>query len=923
MQALTACALLFTLALAVENPEEFPNLLAGTFSDPSFSTGNTLPIVARPFGFNHWSLHNSPQEDSWWFNPNLHEFRWLRLTHQPSPWISDWAWVKFGPQMGPVTSWPTMFFEPRAAHLKPYGIDITLAPDGMRIHFTPTDHGGVLKVEFPVNNVARRICFCPSEVSHVDKEAHAIEMISTRRQSDHVNPTPGDYGLRLLAELDTKSLRSGARAEARMEQSMGCFELSTDETEATVWIGTSLISAPMARRALSTQVARRPYDAVLAESRMVWRRMLSRIDVVDAGGVSAQAARRLTIFYTGLYRSLLFPRRLDELDERGKRVHYSPFDPQGKVHDGPMATDNGFWDTFRTCYTLLALAYPDELAPIIDGWLNAFREGGWLPQWSSPGYRSAMVGTFSDNIVADAVLKDVIAKDHPLAYEALRRDAFAGGGHSGHGKQAYETYDRNGYFSDDGPDAPADHVSLTLDYGFADASTACAFEKMGKSADAKRLRERSLVALRAHFDSQSGLMRPKDSGGRFSNNFDATRWGFGYVEGSPWHHSFPPYAPRELAKLHGSEEKLARKIHEMLVTPGTFGTGSYGQQIHEMTEMRAFALGQYGHNNQPSHHILHLLLTLGGMPSPGCAAPECDEAHSECLPANLTIARAAAASEGRFCARSVAEAALHDVLERGYGTEHYAGDEDNGEMGAWYVLTALGLFEPAPGTLNGYALGSPLFRRVAIWRGLDGDRARQGGSTPTLTIESRRAGTLAVRHVARVLLDGADVGRRNSSGGSAELDWTVSHEQLFGAAGRWRRGSTLRFLTGAETLGGDQPTVPHRTRGEQPDKHGSQNLKGAALPAGGHQRDERWAGGAGDRLRASMAAHHHRFGRTKDDNVAGLVLADHRTLEEQELDAATVVLPLVTLVCFVAFVYFRRAAKRGQEGSAQRMSKAV
>ena len=104
--------------------QEFPNLLTGTFSRPGFSTGNTLPLVARPFGFNHWSLHNSPQENSWWFEPDLHEFRWLRLTHQPSPWISDWAWLRFGPQMGGLTQSPTMFFEPRAAHLKPYGMDV-------------------------------------------------------------------------------------------------------------------------------------------------------------------------------------------------------------------------------------------------------------------------------------------------------------------------------------------------------------------------------------------------------------------------------------------------------------------------------------------------------------------------------------------------------------------------------------------------------------------------------------------------------------------------------------------------------------------------------------------------------------------------------------------------------------------------------
>jgi putative alpha-1,2-mannosidase len=498
------------------------------------------------------------------------------------------------------------------------------------------------------------------------------------------------------------------------------------------------------------QVRDRTYESVLHESRMVWREMLSRVDVEDAGPTSEQASRRLTIFYTGLYRSLLFPRRLDEVDPNGKVLHYSPYDQQGRTREGYCVTDNGFWDTFRTCYTVLALAYPDHLDKIVQGWLNAYREGGWLPQWSSPGYRSAMVGTFSDNVIADAVLKDVLSADWlDHAFAALSQDAFVQGD-SGRGKKDYAFYDANGYIGDDA--GVSDEVSLTLDYGFADYAAACAFAKMGKSTEAGKLRARSHKAVGALFDEQTGLMRPKSRAGSFTSNFSPNRWGYGYVEGSPWHHSFPPYDLRELSRLHGSAEKLAHKIHEMLVTPSFFQAGSYGGEIHEMTEMRAFAMGQYGHNNQPSHHILHLLLSLDGSRQE-CAAPECDDAHPECLTSSKTLLTAADNS-APFCARLVGESAVHDVLERGYGVEHYAGDEDNGEMGAWYVLSALGLFEPAPGTDYGYALGSPLFRRVAIWRGV----ARGSSDTPTLLIESRKAGTLAVRHVQRVLLDGAEIG---------------------------------------------------------------------------------------------------------------------------------------------------------------------
>lgn len=118
-------------------------------------------------------------------------------------------------------------------------------------------------------------------------------------------------------------------------------------------------------------------------------------------------------------------------------VHFSPYDSAGGVHKGPLVTDNGFWDTFRTVYPLLGLAYRGELGTlsllpwsysclgfIVEGWLNAYREGGWLPSWASPGYRNCMVGTYADVVVADAVIKDIKGFDLETARAALKKDAF-------------------------------------------------------------------------------------------------------------------------------------------------------------------------------------------------------------------------------------------------------------------------------------------------------------------------------------------------------------------------------------------------------------------------------------------------------------------------------------------------------------------
>ena len=105
-------------------------------------------------------------------------------------------------------------------------------------------------------------------------------------------------------------------------------------------------------------------------------------------------------------------------------ISYGTYTHIRQVHPGPLFTDNGFWDTFRTVYPLLSLLYPDHLGFIVQGWLNAYTEGGWLPSWASPGYRNCMVGTFADVVVADAIVKGVGGFDLNQAKNALLKDAY-------------------------------------------------------------------------------------------------------------------------------------------------------------------------------------------------------------------------------------------------------------------------------------------------------------------------------------------------------------------------------------------------------------------------------------------------------------------------------------------------------------------
>jgi predicted alpha-1,2-mannosidase len=676
----------------VTHPEDFVNLLGGTFTDgQKFSTGNTLPLVGRPWGFNHWSPQSNPGRSSWWFSGEDHTFRWIRCTHQPSPWIGDYAWFMWGPQMGNIALDPVGFWEPRAAVMRPYMFDATTGPDGMRIELTPSMHGAIMRVTFPAYNphgLDKRVCLRLDDSDwHVaTKGADGRGVI--KGTSMRVNGRPANFRFHIHAESDEEVVKVEKNGNH-----LACFTYAKDATVVTVRAATSFIDGQQALTSYQREVGKdssgHDFDSLKAEAREEWRSMLGRVEVVDPGddvdGDWVQT--HLTIFYTGLYRALSFPRRLDEVASDGSVVHYSAYAPRGGTGRGPLCTDNGFWDTFRTVYPMLSLLYPDKLGGIIQGWLNAYKAGGWLPQWSSPGYRQSMVGTFSDVIVADAIVKKVPGFEVDVAWSAIRRDSFEGEppGDKGVGKVGLSIYDQHKYIPSDV--GVSEMVSRSLDFAFADVAVANAATLLAKQAltpaakqrfeaDASKLRGRGMAVMRNLFDRKSGLMRPKNKNGEFDGNFFANRWGGPYTEGSAWHHSFPPFDVEALAKLHGGAKHLLAKLHELVNTAGTFQVGGYGQEIHEMTEMRAGAFGQYGHNNQPCHHQLYLFALLGE-----------------------------AATTQKLVRR---------VMDHSYGVDFYAGDEDNGEQGAWFVLSALGLYSVAPGASNEYVLGSPIFRHVAV-----------------------------------------------------------------------------------------------------------------------------------------------------------------------------------------------------------------
>ena len=170
--------------------------------------------------------------------------------------------------------------------------------------------------------------------------------------------------------------------------------------------------------------------------------------------------------------------------------HYSPFD-NGQVHDGPLYTDDGLWDTYRAAFPLLALLYPERDADILRGWLNAYREGGWLPTCPSPGNRPCMIGSHGDSIVADAYFKGIEGFDPAEAYAAVRKDAMVDGTGAWAGRDHLNDYTKSGFVpADERKDGSA---AVTLEYAYDDYCAA----RLAKALGYEGRREVCLRSARA------------------------------------------------------------------------------------------------------------------------------------------------------------------------------------------------------------------------------------------------------------------------------------------------------------------------------------------------------------------------------------------------------------------------------------------
>ena len=662
---------------------DYVNPLMGTDSKYSLSNGNTYPAIALPWGMNFWTPMTSPMGDGWTYKYNENKIRGIKQTHQPSPWINDYAAFSFMALTGQLkyneeerASW----FSHKAETVKPNYYKVYLANYDIVAEVTPTERAAQFRFTFPESDSSYILLDAFNKGSMVKIIPEEKKIIGYCRNNR--GGVPENFHNYFVAEFDKEfeithvwtdnwELKKGALgSEGEHVGAIIGFKTTKGE-QVHVKVASSFISPEQAAINLEREIATDSFEQTKEKAAGAWEKELSRITIHDPD------LDNIRTFYSCLYRVLLFPRKFYELDADNNIIHYSPYN--GKTEAGYMFTDNGFWDTFRAVFPFFNLMFPELNGKIMEGLANTYRESGWLPEWASPGHRDCMIGSNSASIIADAYLKGNIP-DETIAetlLEAILKNASVEEGRpvSSVGREGLDYYNTLGYVPYDV--GIRENAARTLEYAYADFCIAKMAESMGRGELAEKY-FRQARNYQNLFDASTNLMRGKNADGSFQEPFNPLKWGDAFTEGNSLHYTWSVFHDVQgLMNLMGGKANFIQQLDTVFEMPPDFDDSYYGRTIHEIREMQIVHMGNYAHGNQPIQHMIYL----------------------------YNYANAPDKTQEK----------VREVLERLYSAtpDGYCGDEDNGQTSAWYVFSALGFYPVCPGT-DQYVIGSPLFEKSVL-----------------------------------------------------------------------------------------------------------------------------------------------------------------------------------------------------------------
>ena len=673
--ALALCLTLSFPVFAEKDLVQYVNTLQGTNSTYELSWGNTYPTTAVPYPMNSWSPQTGKNGDGWKYQYSATTIRGFQPTHQCSPWVGDYGVFSLMPVSELVVDEPkraTPFSHDKEI-AKPHYYKVTLE-NGITTEFSPTTRSAHFRFSFPAKGEAFLVLDGYTKTSQVQID------VANHRITGYVHNgafSPKTHKNYFIIQFDKPFVSYGTWENrkntiqknnlSREGEGIGAYVQFAKGSKVQAKVSTSYISPEQAEVTMTRELGKHSSVEVTKQAAAdVWNQLLNRV-LVEGG-----TEEDMKTFYSCMFRANLFSHKFYEEKEDGSPYYYSPYDE--KIHDGYMFTDNGFWDTFRSQFPLTNILHPTMQGQYMQALLDAQEQCGWLPSWSFPSETGGMVGNHSISLLTDAWVKGIRTFDPEKALKAYAHEAMNKGPWGGaNGRVRWKDYYQLGYIPY--PESMGS-TAQTLEYCYDDF---CAYQlaKMTGNKFYEEVFARQIYNYKNVYDPSVGFMRGRKLDGSWAD-FDAFEWGGPYCEGNAWHYNWSVFHDVQgLIDLTGGDERFVAKIDSVFALPGIVKYGTYGTKIHEMLEMELAKMGQYAQGNQPIQHMIYLY-SYAGQPW-----------------------------KTQYWIRQVMER-LYNSSENGY-----PGDEDQGGMSSWYVLSALGIYSVCPGT-DEYVLGSPKFRKATI-----------------------------------------------------------------------------------------------------------------------------------------------------------------------------------------------------------------
>jgi predicted alpha-1,2-mannosidase len=435
--------------------------------------------------------------------------------------------------------------------------------------------------------------------------------------------------------------------------SLAVVDLIDTSKPVLVKVALSPVSSEKAQRNMEAELPGWDFDNVRREADEAWERELARVKI------KTNNAQDRKIFYTAMYHLMVAPSEFCDADRQ-----YRGSD--GRVYNGDFTnyTTLSLWDTYRAFHPLMTLIYPEIQADFAETFIKIFEQQGRLPIWHLWGSETdCMVGSSAVPVLADLVLKGFV-KDPEKAFRAMKESQLQDIRSLGLLKQyGYIPYDK---------EPSNETVAKALEYCLDEDGLARVAKMLGHQDDYTYFFNRSRT-YKKYFDSELQFMRAVGSDGRFRPEFDPIKVihrADDYTEGNAWQYTWlVPHDVHGLISLFGGEKPFTKKLDQFFVTDGDLGA--------EASPDISGLIGQYAHGNEPSHHIIYLYNYAG---EPWKAAPR-----------------------------------LREVMRQLYhaAPDGLCGNEDVGQMSAWYILSSLGLYQVEPSG-GRFILGTPMFPSAEV-----------------------------------------------------------------------------------------------------------------------------------------------------------------------------------------------------------------